>query len=76
MLAIAILMMLVIAFLPPLGRHLFALFSVLISAGLFYTIFVLWHWSPPDNALYSQVAAHWWASANHGDSPSCLTDRC
>ncbi len=55
----SILLMLVIAFLPTTGRYLFALFTVLFSAGLFYAIFLLWHWAPSDDGLYAHVAAHW-----------------
>jgi hypothetical protein len=55
----AVLLMLVIAFLPITGRFLFALFSVLVASGLFYAVFFLWHWAPTESALFRELAAHW-----------------
>jgi len=56
---VAILLMLAIAFMPPLGRHLFGLFSILIAAVFFYTLFILWHWTPAHEGVHHNVVAHW-----------------
>lgn len=57
---VAILLMLAIAFMPTLGRHLFGLFSILIAAVFFYTLFILWHWTPTREGVHHNVVvAHW-----------------
>jgi len=41
------------------SSHLFGLFSILIAAVFFYTLFILWHWTPAHEGVHHNVVAHW-----------------